>query len=64
MNLNANDSDFLILPELRGVSVTSDPTNRLYFSTPTPGGPKWPRHHQSRPADRGHETHSQPTGGQ
>src|SRR3954463_3355552 len=39
LNLSANDSDFLILPELRGVAVTSDPTNRLYFSTPTPGGP-------------------------
>jgi hypothetical protein len=39
LNLSAVDSDFLILPELRGISLTSDSTNRLYFSAPTPGGP-------------------------
>ena len=39
LNFSPTDSDFLILPELRGVSVTSAPTNRVFFATPTPGGP-------------------------
>jgi hypothetical protein len=37
LNASANDSDFLILPELIASSVALDPALRRYFSPPTPG---------------------------
>jgi hypothetical protein len=39
LNVRPNDSDFLILPELVASSVALDPTQRRYFSPPTPGAP-------------------------
>ena len=41
LNANAADSDFLILPELRGVNVSFG-TNGGYFATPTPGAANGP----------------------
>lgn len=37
LNVSANDSDFLILPELVASSVSLDPALRRYFAPPTPG---------------------------
>jgi hypothetical protein len=37
LNAGINDPDFLVLPELRATSLTSDPNSVRYFTTPTPG---------------------------
>jgi hypothetical protein len=39
LNASAGDSDFLVLPELRAVSVAGAPSAPLYLSQPTPAGP-------------------------
>ncbi|MBI5387222.1 MAG: lamin tail domain-containing protein [Verrucomicrobia bacterium] len=37
LNASANDSDFLVAPELKAVSLIIDPATQLYFSSPSPG---------------------------
>ena len=39
LNVSSNDVDFLLLPEILATTYTHNPGLRVYFTTPTPGGP-------------------------
>ncbi len=42
LNRSAADQDFLITAELRATAAVLDPSNKAYFSSPTPGGVNGP----------------------